>query len=72
LTDFAVKITGFRTQAQAEEFIAWYGNSGEQDFNTHLEMNGASWEDGCNINFSHGIKQEENTLIATLDSAQDV
>ena len=28
--------SGFSTKAQAEEFLSWYGNSGEQDFGTHL------------------------------------
>ncbi len=28
---YAVQITGFKTQAQAEEFIKWYEGQGEQD-----------------------------------------
>ena len=30
-------LSGFQTKEQAEEFLAWYGNSGEQDFGIHLE-----------------------------------
>jgi hypothetical protein len=29
--------SGFATKEQAEEFLSWYDNSGEQDFGTHLD-----------------------------------
>lgn len=28
---YTVKVTGFKTKAQAEEFINWYEGQGEQD-----------------------------------------
>lgn len=34
---FNVTLKGFKTKEEAEEFISWYGNSGEQDFGDHLE-----------------------------------
>lgn len=28
---FKVELTGFKTKAQAEAFVSWYGGAGEQD-----------------------------------------
>ena len=30
-------LSGFETKEQAEEFLSWYGNSGEQNFGEHLD-----------------------------------
>jgi hypothetical protein len=30
-------LSGFKTKEQAEEFLAWYGNQGEQDFEEYLD-----------------------------------
>jgi hypothetical protein len=34
---YNVVLSGFETKEQAEEFVSWYGNSGEQDFGNHLD-----------------------------------
>lgn len=34
---YNVILAGFETKEQAEEFISWYGNQGEQDFGLYLD-----------------------------------
>ena len=49
---FAVKISGFKTQEQALEFLRWYEGGGEQAFYEHLGCVDKSPKDGCTINVS--------------------
>jgi hypothetical protein len=50
---FSVTISGFRTLAQAKEFLSWYEGGGEQAFYDHLDCVGMSPKDGCNIDVTH-------------------
>lgn len=36
---YCVQILGFKSKAQAQEFITWYGEQGEQDAHIWFEMN---------------------------------
>ncbi len=54
---FHVTVNGFKTKAQALEFLKWYEGSGEQQFFDHLEITGKTPSDGCNIN----VSREGNT-----------
>jgi len=37
MSEIAVKFTGFKNLAQAQAFVSWYGNSGEQDASEDFE-----------------------------------
>jgi len=34
---YSLVLAGFETKEQAEKFLSWYGNSGEQHFGDHLD-----------------------------------
>jgi hypothetical protein len=47
---YKVIVDGFKTKAQAKEFMKWYEGGGEQMFYDHLDIVGKSADDGCNVN----------------------
>lgn len=61
-TDLVLR--GFKTRKQAEEFLIWYGNSGEQAFYDHLDIVGLDPEDGCNLEYSKKEKDVAGVIIA--------
>lgn len=48
----SVKISGFKTEKQALEFMKWYEGGGEQQFYDHLDCVEMSPNDGCIIDVS--------------------
>ena len=60
---FAVKLEGFKTKKQAEQFLSWYGRQGEQIFGEELNCLNMNYEDGCYINCHKPLVCIDNTLI---------
>lgn len=59
-------LSGFSTKAQAEEFLSWYGNSGEQDFGTHLNCRDGE-ESFMPVNYSKAPTWFGDNYVAHLD-----
>ena len=63
---FAVKLEGFKTKKQAEQFLSWYGRQGEQSFYDELDIVGLDSDDGCNVDYSKPVVFEDNTITAQV------
>ena len=59
-------LSGFSTKEQAEEFLSWYGNSGEQDFGTQLDCQECA-ESFMSVNHSKTPTWFGDNYVAHLD-----
>jgi len=61
---YAVVLDGFKTKEQAEEFVTWYGEAGEQDLYYWFEENmpGVS----ANLDYTNPPKWNGNCYQATV------
>lgn len=58
--------SGFSTKEQAEEFLSWYGNSGEQDFGEHLDCQDCS-ESFMPVNYNKTPTWFGDNYVAHVD-----
>lgn len=69
-TTFEVNIKGFKSKAQAEEFISWYSEQGEQDAGYWFEARKEEGTLDCNfmpVIDTYPLVWIGNTLIAKVD-----
>ena len=66
---FKVLIEGFKTEAQAKSFIAWYEGQGEQDASVWFDCDEVLGIDSMNTNLekTYPLKLVDNTFTMVVD-----
>lgn len=69
MTEYSLRLDGFKTKAQVKEFFDWYEGQGEQDATVWFECR--KYEGKIDVDFmpvdvSVKTKWEDNTLIGRL------
>ena len=64
-----IRVTGFRNQQQAGEFIIWYGEQGEQDFCTWLECQdvNSGLPQAMNLDVNKNTKWKDGVIEMPLE-----
>lgn len=66
--NYSILLTGFKNKRQAEEFLNWYSNSGEQDFGNYLDIVNEQDNIGARFMPLYQIsKWKEGVLTANLE-----
>lgn len=66
---YSLKLNGFKTKAQVEEFLSWYSGQGEQDACIWLEIAkdaGKIDVDSMMVDNNYKETWDGNTLVAKL------
>lgn len=63
---YSIKLTGFKTKKQVDDFLAWYDGQGEQDASTWFECGDSSLS---SVNVDYKVKKhwDDTTLVVGLD-----
>lgn len=66
---FEVHIEGFKTKKQAEEFITWYCEQGEQDASIWMEVNGGYGCSSLNLDATKTfpLKWDGNKVVMIVE-----
>jgi hypothetical protein len=60
-----IHFKGFATKEQADAFLTWYGNSGEQELATTLEIRDSEFT-SMNMGISTETKQANGTTVISV------
>jgi len=62
-----IVIKGFKSKEQAEEFMTWYSEQGEQDLSAWLEIADV----GCDSMYSKGTSWSGDQATMTIEPLKD-
>jgi hypothetical protein len=64
---YELKLTGFRTKQQVDEFLNWYGGQGEQDAAEWFDCRDGLGVRYMNVDYSQTPTWKDHTLTAVLN-----